>query len=511
MTGFVYLVGAGPGDPGLLTLKGKELLERAEAVIYDSLVHTDILDYAPRDAVKECMGKTGYGMQLPQDEITARLIALAKEGKRVVRLKGGDPCVFGRMGEEAFALAEEGIPVEIVPGITAASGASAYAGFPLTHRDFAPCVTLVTGHRRGDGGAGPDIDWHALGKLGGTIAIYMGLRQMDEVTKTLIEAGRSADTPAVVVHRATWPEQKVLEGTLGDIVIRAERAGMTPPALLIVGEVTRARSKLDWFDKSPLKGRQVLVTRAKSQAGELCRLLQERGAMPIELPLIELKPYGHQSGTAAQLKKIFAYDWVVFASVNAVEFTFARLAEMNLDARAFGAARVCAVGPKTAAELSKRGINPDVVPEKYTAEALVEAIKATGDVKGASFLVPRAREAREVVPDELAALGARVEVLAIYENIRPAPHPLALKVLLGGHIDAVTLASPSAATNYAALLKENGLPADYAPCIVIGPATARRAAALGLSVVGEGEEHTVTGLVASLESYFAAASKGDRT
>lgn len=509
MTGFVYLVGAGPGDPGLLTLRGKEILERAEAVIYDSLVHTDTLQYAPAEALQECMGKTGYGHQLPQDEITARIIELAKEGKRVVRLKGGDPCIFGRMGEEALALAEEGIPVEIVPGITAASGAAAYAGIPLTHRDYAPCVTLVTGHRRTDGGTGPEIDWTAMGKLGGTIAIYMGIRQMPEVTKALIEGGRSPDTPAVIVHRATWPEQKVLDGTLGDIFERAEKAGIGPPALVIVGEVTKTRATLDWFDKSPLKGKQILVTRAAGQAADLCRLLQERGAMPIELPLIELKPYGHASGTIATLRKIFAYDWVVFTSVNAVDFTFKKLRELNLDARAFGAARVCAVGPKTAAALKKWGIYPDVVPEKYIAESLVTALSETGSIAGSSVLIPRAKEAREVVPEELTALGAKVEVFAIYENVRPKPHPLALKVVQAGNIDAVTLASPSAAANYAALLEEQGLKKDYAPCVVIGPATAAKALKLGLPVVGEGDEYTVEGMVQSLERYFSTLNKGN--
>lgn len=507
MTGFVYLVGAGPGDPALLTLRGKEILERAEAVIYDSLVHTDILQYAPADALKECMGKIGYGRQLPQDEITARLIELAKEGKRVVRLKGGDPCIFGRMGEEATALAEEGIPVEIVPGITAASGAAAYAGIPLTHRDYAPAVTLVTGHRRTDGKAGPEIDWEAAGKLGGTIAIYMGMHQMPEVTAALIKGGRSPDTPAVIVQRATWPEQKVIEGTLGDIFDRAKRAGIGPPALVIVGEVTTARSKLDWFDKSPLKGKQVLVTRASGQAGEICRLLMERGAVPIELPLIELKPYGHQSGTIATLRKLFSYDWIIFSSVNAVEFTFAKLREMGLDARTFGAARVCAVGPKTASELKKWGVYPDVVPEKYIAESLVEAIGGAGDVKGAKVLIPRAREAREVVPEKLGEMGAKVEVLAIYENVRPEPHPLAVKVVESRNIDAVTLASPSAAANYALLLEELKLGKDLAPVVVIGPATGRKAAELGLPVVAEGDEYTVEGMVAALEKYFRKGEK----
>jgi uroporphyrinogen III methyltransferase/synthase len=503
MSGFVYLVGAGPGDPGLLTLRAKQVLERAEAVIYDILVHTDILEHAPADAIKERMGKTGHGEQLAQDAITARLIELAKEGKRVVRLKGGDPCIFGRLGEEAMGLAEEGIPVEIIPGVTAASGAAAYAGFPLTHRDYAPCVTFVTGHRRRDGGFAPNIDWDALGKLGGTIAVYMGIKHLPEVVERLVKGGRAPETPVAVIHRATWPEQRTLDTTLGTVVEDVKRSGMKPPALVIVGEVTTARSTLDWFDKSPLKGKQVLVTRAAAQASELCHLLQERGSMPIELPLIELRPFGHASVVDTTMKKLFAYDWLVFSSANAVRFTFDKLYSLGLDARTMGAARVCAVGPKTAAELEKRGIRPDVVPPKYIAESLVEALEKTGDLKGKSILIPRAKEAREVMPAELERLGARVDVLPIYENIRPEPHPLALEVVRSGNIDAVTLASPSAATNYADLLKEEGLPKDFAPCIVIGPATRERAVALGLDVVGMPEEYTIGAMVNELERFFS--------
>ncbi|PLX41435.1 MAG: uroporphyrinogen-III C-methyltransferase [Deltaproteobacteria bacterium] len=503
MKGFVYLVGAGPGDPGLLTLKGKEALEKAEAVIYDYLVHTDLLAYAPEGAILEWMGKQGHGVQRSQDDITARVIELAEQGLRVVRLKGGDPTIFGRMGEEALAITEAGIPVEIIPGVTAASGAAAYAGIPLTHRDYAPCVTFVTGHRRKDGGLAPNIDWAALGKAGGTLAIYMGIKHLGEVAEKLIASGRSPDTPIVVVHRATWPEQKVLEATLSTVSERVKDAAIPPPSLVIVGEVAKARSHLGWFEKSPLKGKQILVTRAASQARELCHLLQERGAMPIELPLIELKPYGHKSGTEATLRKIFAYDWVIFSSYNAVKFTFARLEEMGLDSRVFGAARVCAVGPKTAAALEKHGIRPDMVPEKYIAESMVESFETVGGLDGASVLIPRAREAREVVPEGLERMGARVDILPIYENVMPEPHPLALEVVKGGKIDVVTLASPSAAINYAELLKNEGLPVDLAPCAVIGPATQSKAEELGLPVVAVAETYTVEGMVLALEGYLA--------
>lgn len=503
MSGFVYLVGAGPGDPGLLTLRGRELLERAEAVIYDYLVHTDILEYAPKEALLQKMGKQGHGEQHAQDSITARIIELAKEGKRVVRLKGGDPSIFGRMGEEALAITEAGIPVEIVPGVTAASGAAAYAGIPLTHRDYAPCVTLVTGHRRTDGGDGPDIDWGALGRVGGTIAIYMGVMQLEGVVEELIKAGRSPETPLVVVHRATWPEQKVIEATLSTVVETVKVNNVLPPSLVIVGEVVKARSRLGWFDRSPLKGKQVLVTRAASQAKEICHLLKERGAMPIELPLIELRAFGHRSGVDATLRKLFSYDWLIFSSVNAVEYTFERLYGLGLDARVMGAARVCAVGPKTAESLQSFGVRADVMPEKYVAEYVVEEFRKFGDLKGISVLIPRAKEARELLPEELEKMGARVETVAIYENYMPEPHPLALQVVRNRKIDAVTLCSPSAAVNYVKLLADEKLPLDFAPCVVIGPSTDKKARELGLPVAGMGEEYTVKGVVAALERHFA--------
>lgn len=505
--GFVYLVGAGPGDPGLLTLRARNVLGEAQSVIYDNLVHPDILAWAPADAEKVWMGKVGHVHQHAQETITAALIERARRGTVVVRLKGGDPSIFGRVGEEAEALAREGIPFEIVPGVTAASGAAAYAGMPLTHRDCAPSVTFITGHRRKDGGAGPTIEWEALARASGTLVFYMGVKHLAEIVPRLVAGGKEAGTPVAVVRRATWPDQQVVEGTLADIAERVAAAGLEPPAIAIVGEVVRLRSTLSWFEALPLRGKRVLVTRAGHQAGELSECLRHRGAAPVELPLIELRPYGHRSGVEAQLKKLFAYDWVVFSSVNAVEFTFRRLDELGLDARTFGAARVCAVGPKTAASLARRGIRSDAVPAEYVAEALVEAMRGSGELKGASVLVPRAREAREVVPEELGKSGARVEVLPIYENVRPEAHPeAALEALRAGALDAVTLASSSAARNYEALCREQGIDPARIPCAVIGPATKKVAEALGLPVAATPSEYTIEGLVGALEEYFRAVS-----
>jgi uroporphyrinogen III methyltransferase/synthase len=501
--GLVYLVGAGPGDPGLVTLRAREVLGLADTVIADHLVHPEVLGWAPADAEVVIMGKIGHAHQHPQEEITGAVIARARQGKVVVRLKGGDPAIFGRLGEEAEAIADAGIPLEIVPGVTAASGASAYAGIPLTHRDCAPSATIVTGHRRRDGGSGPEIDWEALARASGTLVVYMGVKQLAGVAEALMRAGREPTTPVALVRRATWPDQEVLVGTLADIAERVRAAGLKPPAVAIVGEVVRLREKLAWFDRRPLRGKRVLVTRASHQAEEFSHLLRSAHAAPVELPLIELRACGHKSGTEAALRRLFAYDWVVFSSVNAVAFTFGKLAEMGLDARTFGAARVCAVGPKTAEALRDRGIRADVVPGEYVAEALVEALSTAGALKGSSVLIPRAKEAREVVPEELEKRGARVEVLALYENVRPDRYPEeALTALRQGALDCVTLASSSAARNYGALCREQGVDPAGVPCAVIGPATRKTAEAEGLRVAVMPEEYTLEGLVGAMEEFF---------
>jgi len=501
--GFVYLVGAGPGDPGLVTLRAREVLGLADAVIADHMVHPEVLGWAPAGAEVVTMGKVGHAHQHPQEEITRAVLERARQGKVVVRLKGGDPSFFGRLGEEGEAIADAGIPLEIVPGVTAASGASAYSGIPLTHRDCAPSVTIVTGHRRKDDDVGPEIDWAALARASGTLVVYMGVKRLAEVAEALIQGGRGPTTPVALVRRATWPDQEVLVGTLADIGERARGLGLEPPAVVIVGEVVRLRDKLAWFARRPLRGVRVLVTRASHQADDFSRLLRAAHAVPVELPLIELRPCGHKSGTEAALRRLFAYEWVVFSSVNAVAFTFGKLAEMDLDARTLGAARVCAVGPKTAEALGERGIRPDVVPAEYVAEALVEALSARGELKGAAILIPRAKEAREVVPGELEKRGARVEVLALYENVRPDRYPEdALRALREGALDVVTLASSSAARNYAALCREQGVDPVRVPCAVIGPATRKTAEAEGLPVAIMPEEYTLEGLVGAMEEYF---------
>lgn len=502
-SGFVYFVGAGPGDPGLLTLRGKEVLESADSVVYDSLAHPDILKWAAPGAELVCMGKLGYVHPRPQTEVTAAILDRARQGKTVVRLKGGDPSVFGRIGEELRALAQEEIPFEIVPGVTAALGAAAYAGIPLTHRDLAPSVTLVTGHRRADGGAGPDIDWDALGRVSGSLVVYMGVRRLEEVSRELIAAGRTSETPVVLVRRATWPDQRILSGTLESIAEQAAAEDFRPPAVAFIGEIADSDNFFPWFHRKPLRGKKILVTRGASQVSEFSELVAKAGAVAVELPLIELRPHGHKSVKEAALKKLFSFDWVIFSSVNAVEYTFRELDALALDARVFGAARVCAVGPKTKQALIARGIKPDVVPTKFIAESLIEELEKQTNLAGASVLIPRAREAREVIPEELTNKGARVDVLPIYENVRPDSYPKeAVDLLKNAEIDMAALASSSAARNFAAFCRENSIDLSSAPCAAIGPSTRATAEAEGLTVVCEPEIYTLEGMIEAMENYF---------
>lgn len=501
-------MGAGPGDPGLLTLRGKAALEAADCVVYDALAHPDILKWSQGECELVCMGKVGYVHPRPQAEVTAAVLKRARQGKTVVRLKGGDPTVFGRMGEELSALVQERIPFEIIPGVTAALGAAAYAGIPLTHRDLAPSVTLVTGHRRCDGGSGPDIDWDALGRVSGSLAVYMGVRRLEEVSEQLISAGRSPETPVVLVRRATWPDQEILAGTLKDIASLAKSRDFRPPAVAFIGEIADPANFFPWFDRKPLRGKKILVTRTADQSSDFSKLLAEAGAISVELPLIELRPYGHKSVKQTALKKLFSYDWVIFSSANAVNYTFAELDELGLDARAFGAARVCAVGPKTLAVLVSRGIRPDLVPAKYIAESLIEELEKQTNLKGASVLIPRAREAREIVPEELTKKGARVEVLPIYENVKPRSYPVdAVEALKRGEIDIVALASSSAARNFAEFCTKNGINSSSLKCAVIGPATRKTAEEEGLDVVCEPQTYTIEGMVAAMESYYKSGGE----
>jgi len=501
--GIVYLVGAGPGDPSLITLRGVECLKQAEVVVYDYLANEQLLNHAPEDAERIYAGKIGGRHNQGQDEINSLLVAKAAAGKIVVRLKGGDPFVFGRGGEECEALREAGIPYEVVPGVTAAVGASVYAGIPLTHRDITASVAFVTG-QEGKDKYESSIDWDRLSLGGGTIVFYMGVTTLRRNMQRLIEHGRSPETPAALVRWATTPCQQILVGTLADIADRAEASGFKPPAVTIVGEVVALREKLQWFERRRLCGKKIVVTRAAEQAGEFSAKLAARGATVLECPTIRLvEPESWQLLDLA-IRELPNYDWVVLTSVNAVRFFFQRLDTLGFDIRVLAGCRICAVGPKTADEIRAFGIKPDLVPTDYKAEGVVDEFSRL-DIQGSRVLFPHADKARDVIPQELKRLGAHVDSPVAYRNIFPDRlPPETLFALEKRSVDCITFTSSSTVQNLATMLGEE-LMLDMLKGVVvasIGPITTKSCRDLGLKVDIEPESYTLDALAEALETHF---------
>jgi len=498
-TGRVWLVGAGPGDPGLITMAGVACLAGAEVVVYDRLVDRRLLDLAPPEAERISVGKAASIHTLAQEEINDLLVAKAREGKTVVRLKGGDPYVFGRGGEEAEALVAAGIPFEVVPGVTSAVAVPAYAGIPVTHRRMASSFAVVTGHEDPTKDES-SIDWEHLAKGVDTLVFLMGGGNLAEIARRLVECGRAPDTPTAVVRWGTTPHQQTVTGTLADIADRVAKAGLTPPVVTVVGEVVALRDKLRWYDNRPLFGQRILVTRAEKQAGELSQALAELGAEPVELPAIEIKPRVENAKLRDALQRLDAaeYDWLVFTSANGVDVFFGHLCQQGRDARALGRALVCAIGPGTAAALRWNGIVADLLPERFVAEGVVDALSKQ-DIMGKRVLWPRARGARRTLALGLARLGAQVDELPLYSAAVPKEADAeALARLRAGEIDVVTFASSSAVRNLATLLGGDLSPLEKPLIACIGPVTARTARRLGLRVDMEASEHTVEGLVQAL-------------
>ena len=502
-SGIVYLVGAGPGDPSLITLRGVECLQKAEVVVYDYLANEQLLSYAPEGAEHIYAGKIGGRHNQGQDEINSLLVAKAREGKVVVRLKGGDPFVFGRGGEECEALRDAGLSFEVVPGVTAAVGASAYAGIPLTHRDITASVAFVTG-QEGKDKYESNIDWDRLSLGGGTVVFYMGVTTLRRNMKRMVEHGRPSDTPVALVRWATTACQQVLVGTLADIADRADECGFKPPAITIVGEVVALREKLQWFDTRTLCGKKVIVTRAAEQAGQLAGKLTARGATVLECPTIRLvEPESWQLLDLA-IRDLRSYDWVVLTSANAVRYFFQRIDTLGLDARALAGCKVCAVGPKTADEIRAFGIKPDLVPADYKAEGVVEEFSRL-DMHESRVLFPRADKARDVVPRELKRMGAHVDSPVAYRNIFPDRlPPEALFALEKRSVDCITFTSSSTVQNLAAMMGEE-LMLDMLKGVAvasIGPITSKSCRDLGLKVDIEPESCTIDALVEALEVHF---------
>ncbi|MHB8993661.1 MAG: uroporphyrinogen-III C-methyltransferase [Armatimonadota bacterium] len=506
--GKVFLVGAGPGDPGLITVKGLQCLRAADVVVYDRLAAPGFVDAAKPDAELIYCGKSPDRHELTQDQINQLLIEKAKEGRIVCRLKGGDPFVFGRGGEEALELHRCGIPYEIVPGVTSAIAAAAYAGIPVTHRGIATSFAVVTGH---EDPSKPEtqVDWQKLPTAVDTLVILMGVGHLPQIVASLTSGGRPADTPVAIVSWGTLPEQTTLLSTLGQIVQDAATAAVKPPSVIIVGEVTALRSELAWFDDRPLFGRRGLVTRMRHQASELSALLRQHGAIPIEMPVIQIMPPDSWEPVDRALEEMECFDWLVFTSVNSVTALTDHLAALELDIRALKGPRIAAIGPKTAAAAEAAGLRVSLRPDEYVAEALLEALAADG-LEGKRILLLQAAQAREVLPDKARAEGAEVVVAAVYQTLpSESLDPEALRSLEHGEIDFVTFASSSTVTNFVqALGPERARALLENVCVAcIGPITAATARDLGITPTVVPEEYTVEALVAGLCIYYSAACK----
>jgi len=486
--GIVFLVGAGPGDPGLMTRRSLELIATADAILYDRLIPPGALDGAPDGAELRFVGKRPGDPALAQAEINALMVDLARAGKRVVRLKGGDPFVFGRGGEEAEALAAAGVPFEVVSGVTAGVAAPAYAGIPVTHRDGASAVAFVTGHEDPEK---PDsaLDWEALARFPGTLVLYMGVRNLPLVAERLLAAGRDATEAAAVVQRGTQPGQRIVNGTLSDIAERAEAAGVGPPAVTVIGPVAGLRETIAWLERRPLHGEVVAVTRARAQASGLAGRLRELGAEVVETPAIRIEPL------AITLAPPESYSLICFTSPNGVRLYFEALGR---DARALGGVTVAAIGPGTAAELARNGIHADVVPERFVAEGLLAALPDRL-LRGGRILVARAAEARDALPDGLRERGADVDIAALYETVAEPLDEAAREGL--ARATYVTFTSSSTVRF---LLESGGKVPQSARVVSIGPITTATAREYGLEVDVEAERHDIDGLVDALTADAAA-------
>jgi uroporphyrinogen III methyltransferase/synthase len=492
--GTVWLAGAGPGDPGLLSVLALHGLRQAEVIVSDALVDNRILDLAQPGVMLEYAGKRGGKPSAKQPDISLRLIQLAREGKRVLRLKGGDPFVFGRGGEEGEALHEAGVEFEVVPGITAGVAATAYAGIPVTHRDDASAVAFVTGHEDPEKPESA-LDWEALARFPGTLVFYMGVKRLAENAGALIEAGRDPEEPAAAIERGTMAGQRTVKATLGTIAEAVAREEVKAPALIVIGEVVRRREQLGWLERRPLHGRRVVVTRARAQASGLAATLRDLGAEVVELPAIRIESRVESQEVRDAVTRLDDYSLVCLTSSNGVRLLFEAMAEAGRDARALAGATVAAIGPGTARALAERCIAADVVPERFVAEALVEAL-ASVEVEGRRVLLARAAEARDVLPDALRERGAEVDVVALYETVREQPEEA--EVERAQSADYVTFTSSSTVTNLVEALGDR-FPSK-ARVVSIGPVTTETAQAAGLQVDVEAERHDIDGLLAALLS-----------
>lgn len=508
--GKVYIIGAGPGDAGLMTLKGVECLKEADVVIYDYLVSKDLLRYAPNNARFIYAGKQGGAHTLSQGQINDLLVQEARAGNIVARLKGGDPFIFGRGGEEAEKLHENKIPFEIIPGVTSAIAVPAYAGIPLTHRGLTSTVAFVTGHEDPTKEKS-DIDWRALARIG-TLVFLMGVKNIEQIVRELQDNGRSSETPAALIRWGTTPGQEILEGSLSGIARLAKEKKFAPPAILVVGEVVALRDTLRWFDAKPLFGKGVVITRPERQADDLAKLLIKEGANPISFPTIKIVPPSSWRGLDAAIGKLEEYDWLIFTSANGVAYFFERLRTLGKDIRDLKGVKICCIGPATARQVQDKGLRVDLVPGEFISEGILKSFSRT-NLKGKKILIARAARARDVLPEGLKKLGAKVEVVSAYQTLGSGKKKKDLEKLFAeNRVDVITFTSSSTVMHFVKIAgRDFKLPKEV-KIACIGPVTAAAAEKAGFAVDIHQEEYTMEGLVGALINYFkekpAAGKRG---
>ena len=505
--GCVYLVGAGPGDPGLITVRGRELLSLADVVVYDHLVSPRLLAWARSDAEMIYVGKQAGAHTLAQEQINDLLVCRARDGATVVRLKGGDPFVFGRGGEEALDLAQAGIAFEVVPGVTAGIAAAAYAGIPVTHRKLASNFGLVTGHETPEK-AGSDLDYQALANWQGTLVFYMGVANLAAICKGLMDHGLSGQTPAALVQWGTTARQRVLAGTVRELPKQAAEAGVKPPAVIIVGKVVSLRDKLKWFELRPLFGRRIVVTRARSQISRLTTALEHLGAEVIEMPTIRIEAPDDLGPLERAVAGLDAFDWVVFTAANGVDAFFAALARAHLDSRALGSVKICTIGPATAQRLSCFGLRSDLLPEKFVSTEIVSALASQENLPGMRILYPRADIAPPALVETLAAHGAVVCDVTAYRTVPDGSDGEEVTTLLAeNEIDWITFTSSSTVKNFFDVIKPKTACLGQVGLATIGPATSATLGQFGLAPTVEADPHTIEGLLDAIVAHTTVGTE----
>ena len=505
MKGKVYLVGAGPGDPGLITVKGLECIKLADVVIYDYLASPSLLKYAAPGAEIIYVGKKGGDHTLSQDNINLLIVEKAQEGKVVTRLKGGDPFIFGRGGEEVEVLTQAGIPFEIVPGVTSAIAAPAYAGIPLTHRKFTSTLAFITGHEDPTK-TESSVDWNALAKGIGTIVFLMGVKNLPNITTRLIDQGMHPDTPVAVIRWGTTPQQRTVTGTLSTIEEQVKAAGLKAPAIIVVGRVVSLRKTMKWFENRPLLGKRIVITRAREQASELVKYLTDLGAECLEIPTIRVIPPDDFEPLDTAIDNLSAYDWLIFTSVNGVNAFFDRLFTKGLDVRSLHHLQTAVIGPATSKRLFDFGVTSDIIPESYRAESVVEAF-ANLDIRDKKILLPRAAEARPILPVELSRMGAVVdEIMAYRTKAVYGKADFLLTKLKERKIDLITFTSSSTVKNFHALIPHQDVEQlmKHVTIASIGPITADTARNLGFDVHIIAKTFTIPGLCDAILKYYSS-------